>query len=280
MLYMIRPILLLLICFSLIPGTTSASDPRNKELQTFCLDLKRQFEKIGWNNLNPEQINWSYYRKSQLKRPLVFTSFGNSSKDITIFLGGVHGDESPSVYITFRLAEFLRENPGLYKDKTIVIAPLVNPDGFFRTPQTRTNARGVDLNRNFQTRDWRVARKGRYYPGPAANSESETKFQVALISRYKPSKIITIHSPLGCYDYDGPSSDLDAIVVWLKELSKANGLPFRRYQVFPGSLGNYAGVERKIHTLTIELPSSSAKQGAQYFDRFKKTLIEITDQAF
>ena len=51
--------------------------------------------------------------------------------------------ESPaSVYITFRLAEFFRENPGLYKDKTIVIAPLVNPDGFFRTPPDENQCAG------------------------------------------------------------------------------------------------------------------------------------------
>jgi protein MpaA len=253
----------------------AAFDSQTKDFKVFASDLKKHFKKMGWVDLNPEKIDWVYYRKTRLNRPLIFTSFGESTEDITIFLGGIHGDESPSVYIMFKLAEFLKENPKLCLNKKIVIAPLVNPDGFFRNPQTRTNSRGVDINRNFPTQDWRRAKKDRYYPGSAAGSENETRFQIALINRYKPSKIISVHSPLGFYDYDGPSSDLDDIIVWLKKLSKDNGLPFRRYRVYPGSLGNFAGVERKIHTLTIELPSSIPQHGKKYFDQFKKTLLEV-----
>ncbi len=275
-----KALLITVLFFFFIPFPAAAYEANTKEFQEFAADLKKHFSEKGWNDLHPEQVDWVYYRKSQMKRPLLFTSFGRGSRDVTIFLGGVHGDESPSVYIMFKLAEFLKENPGLYTDKTIVIAPIVNPDGFFRKPQARTNARGVDINRNFPTRDWRPGKKDRYYPGPGSSSESETKFQVALINRYKPAKIITVHSPLGLYDYDGPSSDLDSIVVWLKKLSRDNGLPLRRYKVYPGSLGNYAGVERKIHTLTLELPSSQPQQGAKYFDQFKKTLLEIMAQPF
>jgi len=274
-------LLVLLFFFIMIhPIPSEAFDAKTKEFKDFSADLKMHFKKMGWNDLHPERINWQYYRKSQMKRPLVFTAFGESKKDITIFLGGVHGDESPSVYIMFRLAEFLKQNPHLYKNKTIIIAPLINPDGFFRTPQTRANARGVDINRNFPTGNWHSAHQDRYFPGPSANSESETKFQVALINRYKPNKIISVHSPLGFYDYDGPSSDFDAIVVWLKKMSRENGLPLRRYKVFPGSLGNYAGVERKIHTLTIELPSSVPQQSAKNFDRMKRTLLDVLDISF
>jgi len=159
----------------------------------------------------------------------------------------------------------------------IVIAPLVNPDGFLSRPQKRTNSGGVDVNRNFPTKDWKRSRKDRHYSGPHANSESETKFQIALMNRFKPSHIISIHSPLGCNDYDGPSSDLDSLVIWLKKVSRENGLPFRRYQVFPGSLGNYAGMERGIHTLTLELPSSEALKGPEYFDQFKRMFLDILD---
>ena len=40
------------------------------------------------------------------------------------------------------------------KTQRIIIAPLVNPDGFVRQNPTRTNANGVDPNRNFFTEDW------------------------------------------------------------------------------------------------------------------------------
>jgi protein MpaA len=238
-------------------------------------NLKKHFKLLGWHDLDIETLDWEYHRKSHGGRPLIFSTFGKGSGQIVLFLGAVHGDESPSVYVLFRFAQFLKKNHQLYTDKTIVIAPLVNPDGFFSRPQRRMNGRGVDVNRNFPTKDWKRSKKDRYYSGPHANSESETRFQIALINRFRPTHIISVHSPLGCYDYDGPSSNFDEIVTWMKKLSRENGLPFRRYQIFPGSLGNYAGMERKIHTLTLELPSSAPQKGAEYFDQFKSMFLEI-----
>jgi len=253
------------------------ADDKPGEFPKFASELKKHFENLGWKDLVIEKSDWEYHRKSGGNRPLMFGAFGNRPEKVALFLGGVHGDENPSVYILFRLAQFLKKNPDLYSNKTIVIAPLVNPDGFLSKPQKRTNSAGVDVNRNFPTRDWKQSRKDRYYSGPGANSENETKFQIALMNRFKPSHIISIHSPLGCNDYDGPSSDLDSLVVWLKKVSKENGLPFRRYQVFPGSLGNYAGMERRIHTLTLELPSSEPLKGPEYFDQFKRMFLGILD---
>ena len=221
------------------------------------------------------KIEWESHRKSHGGRPLMFSIFGEGADNTFLFLGGVHGDESPSVYMMFKLSQFLKEHPELYRDKQIVIAPLVNPDGFFSRPPKRTNSRGVDVNRNFPTRDWKRSKKDKFYTGPSASSESETKFQIALMNRFKPTHILSMHSPLGCYDYDGPSSDFDSIVVGHRKISKQNGLPFRRYKVYPGSLGNYAGMEKKIHTLTLELPSSDPKKGAEYFNQFKNMLLDI-----
>ena len=268
-----------LLCLIFFLGGIASAEVVKKpgEFQKFASDLKRHFENLGWNDLDTEKLDWEYHRKSRGNKPLIFTTFGRKSGQIVLFLGGVHGDESPPVYILFRLAQFLKEKPELYRDKMIIAAPLINPDGFFSKPQKRTNGRGVDINRNFPTKDWKQSKRGRYYSGPNANSESETKFQIALINRFKPTHIISIHSPLGCYDYDGPSSNFDSIVIWMKKVSRENGLPFRRYQVFPGSLGNYAGMERRIHTLTLELPSSEPQKGAEYFDQFKSIFLDILD---
>ncbi len=276
--YILLLVFFLLFCF--MPLRASAFTHATPEFTAFASELKQHFAKLGWTDLHPERVAWSYYRKTQLKRPLIFSTFGEDDKDIILLLAGVHGDESPSVYVMFRLAEFLKDHPELYRNKKIILAPLVNPDGFFKPTQTRTNASGVDINRNFPTRDWHPGKRNRYYPGPTASSENETKFQIALLNHYRPSRIISVHSPLGCYDYDGPCSNIDAMMVWLKKMSKDSGLPLRRYKVFPGSLGNYAGMERKIHTLTIELPSSAPNQGQISFDRLRKTFISMTELAF
>ena len=263
------------VVFLGVPSRAAQEKPR--EFQKFVSELKAHFQRLGWKDLDIETIDWEYYRKTPRNRPLIFTTFGKSSKKVALFLAGVHGDESPPVYILLRLAQFLKKNPELYSNKMIVIAPLVNPGGFLSRPQTRTNSAGVDINRNFPTKNWRRSARDRYHSGPYANSESETRFQIALMNRFKPTHIISIHSPLGCYDYDGPSSDLDSLVVWLRKVSWEDGLPFRRYRVFPGSLGNYAGMERGIHTLTLELPSSEPLRGTEYFDRFKRMFLDILD---
>jgi protein MpaA len=269
--------LLCLISIGFLSAPSDAAQENPDEFQKFSSELKGHFGNLGWKDLVIEKSDWEYHRKTRSNRPLMFAAFGNRPEKVALFLGGVHGDENPSVYILFRLAQFLKRNPELYANKTIVIAPLVNPDGFLAKPQRRTNSAGVDINRNFPTKDWRQSRKDRYYSGPRANSENETRFQIALMNRFKPGHIISIHSPLGCNDYDGPSSDLDSLVVWLKKVSTENNLPLRRYQVFPGSLGNYAGMERGVHTLTLELPSSEASRGPAYFDQFKRMFLDILD---
>ena len=99
-------------------------------------------------------------------------------------------------------------------------------------------------------------------------SENETRFQIALINRFKPHKILSLHSPLGFYDFDGPSFDLDSFEKWLEQVSRETAHPMKRFGVFPGSLGNYAGVERNIFVVTLELPSSEPSMGERFYSRF------------
>lgn len=275
----------LTVIFSLLSIFTFCSDSvaaenhikDTGEFRKLALDLRGHLESFGWKDIDLEKLDWEYYRKSPGNRPLIFTSFGKDAKPTVLFLAGVHGDESPPVYILLKLAQVLKDNPELCKDRRIVIAPLVNPDGFFAHPQTRTNGRKVDINRNFPTKDWKRTPKNKNYSGPQAGSESETQFQMALINKFKPTHIVSIHVPLGCFDYDGPSSDLDSMVLRLKKVSKENGLPFRRYQVFPGSLGNYSGIQRNIHTLTLELPSANPRKAPEYFDHLKNMFLDILE---
>jgi protein MpaA len=185
----------------------------------------------------------------------------------------------------FKLAQHLREHPDIARNKCIVIAPLVNPDGFFAKSPTRVNAGGVDINRNFPTRRWnpdalnqwqtKGRRNPRYYPGNAAASEQETLFQIALIKRFKPQKILSVHSPLNFFDYDGPSADLDSFEKWMEKICKEADHPLKKFGYYPGSLGNYAGHERSIFTLTLELSSSDPKKGLEYFSKFQPAFLKF-----
>lgn len=171
----------------------------------------------------------------------------------TIVFGGFHGDEPKSVYVAFRLIEALAALP----DKSIVgswiVVPIVNPDGFAR--RKRRNANKVDLNRNFPTANFLPgSRRSRMWGGPSPASEPETRCVADLIEAEWSTRIVTIHS-IGrnryCNNYDGPAED------WAKSMSRLNGYPVAASIGYPtpGSFGTWAGFERRIPTITLELPS-------------------------
>ena len=125
-------------------------------------------------------------------------------------------------------------------------------------------------------RQWTAKGKNkRYYPGAKSASEQETLFQIALIKRFKPQKILSAHSPLNFFDYDGPSSDLDSFEKWMEQICKEINHPLKKFGYYPGSLGNYAGHERNIFTLTLELPSSDPGQGNEYFEKFQPSILKF-----
>jgi len=272
-----------------LPASVLAHPTSDKDLKTFLSALEGKCAEYGWTDIKPQKLSWEFHRTTRNRRPLIFIQLGNSGKNCNLFLGGVHGDELPTVYLLLKLAHYLEANPEILKDKCVVIAPLVNPDGFFAKPPKRVNASGIDINRNFATRDWsgqalrqwktKYHGNRRYFPGTRPGSEQETLFQTALIRRYQPQKILSIHSPLGFYDFDGPSADLDNLEKWLDRISRETNHPLKKYGYFPGSLGNYAGHERNIFTLTLELPSSNPRMGTQYFQKFQPAFLKFLNLA-
>lgn len=276
---------LFLVLSLITPVQTFALETSPSSIRPFLEALELQCIEYGWADIKPDKIKWECHRTTQRKYPLVFTQFGSSKKDCILFLGAVHGDELSTVYVLLKLAHHIKDNSTLFKDKCIIIAPLVNPDGFFSKPSKRVNVNGVDINRNFPTKDWhsvaiqewenKYYRNSRYCPGKKPGSEQETLFQIALIKRFKPQKILSVHSPLGFYDFDGPSSDLDSFERWLERISRDTNHPLKKYGYFPGSLGNYAGHERDIFTLTLELPSSDPAKGKEYFRKFQTPILKF-----
>lgn len=145
---------------------------------------------------------------------------------------------------------------GIGQPNNLLLIPCLNPDGM--QLGQRTNANGVDLNRNFPTKNWGKNlgdnatcddEKSAYYGGISAGSEIETQFLIDTISEFKPQIILTLHAPYKVVNYDGPAKELaekiSAIINYPVEASI--GYPT------PGSFGTYAGVERQISTITLEL---------------------------
>ncbi|CAH0350958.1 M14 family murein peptide amidase A [Aquabacterium sp. CECT 9606] len=170
-----------------------------------------------------------------------------------LVIGGVHGDELSSTSLVLHWIRAATETPSNIHWRFV---PLVNPDGMLLASPRRTNARGVDLNRNFPTPNWdkeapqywskRTKNDPRRYPGPKPLSEPESKWLFDEMERWKPDLIVSVHAPYGVLDFDGPTSPPQ----------KLGRLYLDQVGIFPGSLGNYGGVHKKMPVVTIELPSA------------------------
>ena len=189
-------------------------------------------------------------------RPVNTTAIGNGDQCV-MFIGGIHGNEPAGVGLCEQLAAYLGAHDELVYGLKVIIVPAANPDGL--AGASRGNARGVDINRNFATSNYRSSAIN----GGQAMSQPEAQYLRELIDRYHPVRIITIHQPLACIDYDGPAQALAAAV------ARASGLPIKKLGARPGSLGSYAGVENGIAVVTVELPNGASNlTAAQVWARY------------
>ncbi len=167
--------------------------------------------------------------------------------EVVLIMATIHGNEPAGTPLVRRLIERLAGEPELLCGRRVVVLPVANPDGLAR--HTRNNARGVDLNRNFPATNWRSRRRN----GPAPLSEPESRAIHDLLERYAPVRIVTIHQPIACIDYDGPGRPL------AQAMAASSGLPLKKLGGKPGSLGSHAGITRGIPIITVELPRSASR---------------------
>ena len=74
--------------------------------------------------------------------------------DVVLIFAGIHGNEPTTVYAAERLIELLEARRPLSRpDRASSSSPGINPDGY--AARTRSNAAGVDLNRNFPAKNWK-----------------------------------------------------------------------------------------------------------------------------
>ena len=186
------------------------------------------------------------HHRSSGGRPLAYWVFGREGPT-TLILGGMHGGENTPTRVCYQFIQWLETTPDAVAAGRIVVAPLVDPDGF--ESGRRGNAHGVDLNRNYPARNWQ-SRGNRHGPSPV--SETETSFVMDLLADHDPACILSVHAALACVNYDGPAEDL------ARRMSRACGLPVRASVGYPtpGSFGSYAGTDLEIPTITLELRSS------------------------
>jgi murein peptide amidase A len=120
-------------------------------------------------------------------RPIRAWRLGDRNAPTTAVIFGRHHGDEPAGEVVL---ETLRDgNPVHGIDLWVV--PRLNPDGAVR--DTRQNAHGVDLNRNFPWH-WKP-RTGYYYSGPHAASEPETRTAMRFLNNVDPDYVVSIHQP-------------------------------------------------------------------------------------
>ena len=185
---------------------------------------------------------------------------GEASDNNILIIGVVHGDEPQGEYlIKSYLEKSLSSKTMISKRERNAVPlfiPCLNPDGMHL--KTRTNANGVDLNRNFPTKNWADGIKegftkgSPYYGGKAPASEIETQFLIDTIVQYSPKLVLTLHTPYKIVNYDGESELVKEVAAKISEIIKYPVQKDIGYPT-PGSFGTWAGVERNIATITLEL---------------------------
>ena len=149
--------------------------------------------------------------------------------EVVLVLAGIHGDERAGTPLAEALVDHLRRDPGALAGLTVLVMPNANPDG--RAAHTRTNARGVDLNRNFPAPNHQQGSRG----GAQALSEPEATAIQRIVETYRPVRVLSLHQPLACVDYDGPARAL------AERIAARCDLPLRKLGTRPGSMGAWLG---------------------------------------
>ena len=195
------------------------------------------------------------------RRPIMCLELGAGS-DVTLIMATIHGNEPAGTPLVRSLSWYLRRHPEMLAGRKVVLMAVANPDGMVYG--SRYNARGVDLDRNFEARK-RVNSK---QTGLTALSEPEARTIKQLIQKFKPDRIVSIHQPLNCIDYDGPARML------AERMGQYCAIPVKKLGARPGSLGAYAGVTLGIPIVTFEmLPADSQLNSQALWGKYGRAML-------
>lgn len=211
--------------------------------------------------LTPQHFTVQTLGYSVEKRPIDLYMAGSGPEVIFIF-SAIHGNEQTGTPLVHTLMERLRQRDDLLEGRQFLIIPVANPDGVMRNH--RENANGIDLNRNFPAAN----RENSEIFGYLALSEPESKLLYDLIHRNRPIRIVSIHQPLKCIDYDGPAEELATL------MGAYCSLPVKKLGARPGSFGAYAGETLGIPIITLELERADDYLSAeQLWERYGMALM-------
>jgi murein peptide amidase A len=168
-------------------------------------------------------------------RPIALVRVGDPAAPRKVLaVGCIHGDEPAGRGI---VADLMRSTPR--PDTQLLLVRDMNPDGFVH--HERTNARGVDLNRN-SPEHWAGA-------GARPWSEPESRAIRDLVLREEPTLSVYYHQPFGLVDVPEGVHPQTA-----RRYAELVGLPLKRLSRRPGSISRWQNIRvRAGSAFVVEL---------------------------
>ena len=230
---------------------------KQARLDSLCKEIGNKLGSVSITDCLSQQLQFadglSVNQRALVKKEFLPADGGTNYPRVLV-IGGIHGDEYSSISILFKWMQIRATETD--SDFYWRLLPLMNPDGLLDGTAVRQTANGVDLNRNFPTADWQhsalsawknsTGSNPRRFPGHAPATEPETQWLIRQIEEFNPVVIISVHAPHGLLDFDGPT----------EAPQKIGQLHLYRLGVYPGSLGNYGGVDLGVPVITLELASA------------------------
>jgi len=201
--------------------------------------------------------------------------FGPAGRGTPLVFAAIHGSEPET---TVSLSAALRTLAAPELRCAVVLA--LNPDGLLRG--TRGNAAGIDLNRNFPSRDWErrtvvhhwtseTGQVTELHTGAAPASEPEAGALMALVERLAPPWVLAVHAPIGAVLEPDPTP-LGRALVARTGLRALRGVSYP----VPGAFETWAR-ERGLRATTLELPRITNDEGKRVY---APLLAEVLRGAF
>ena len=173
-----------------------------------------------------------------------------SAPRTAVFLGAMHGNETEGSVV---ISALMGGKP--IRGVHVWAIRRDNPDGVLAG--TRSNARGVDLNRNFPTK-WKRLTGSTTNSGPRPRSEPETRALMRFLNQVDPDFLVTMHSPLHGIDTYGAKNPRLA-----RRLAENMRLPIRVFDCGDGCHGTLTQWFNKNHQgacVTVEFGSNPSSR--------------------
>ena len=188
-------------------------------------------------------------------RPITAVRMGTAGGRVVLVVGVIHGDETKGERVT-SLLRTLPTPAGI----DLWLVGTMNPDGEANT--TRTNANGVDLNRNFEAGWSYIPRSttNHQYSGEAPADQPETQAMEAFIRAIRPAIGIWYHQDANVISVSGARRIIPSTYATLVGLGTGG---VRCSQKCTGTAGTFANREIAGSTnFLVELPGSASVTSA------------------